>query len=302
MKALSQVLPLKNSTIVRVESWIASEGIPLTIRSLGTVSPELAARMTERIFLNPPRHPVPQTEAAFLATGHRFDIDHHGTRLAAWSWDGGASRGAGPTVFLLHGWGGRAGQFHAWARSLVDAGFSVVAFDAPAHGQSPGRESSVVDFGRALFSAVSAAGPAHALIGHSAGGAAIAWALSRGLRAGRAVLIGAPTHPGTWAEELARRYGIQREVMDRMRARIERRYEMSWDEISVAHICRGIEAPALIVHDRGDKEVPCEEGASIASSWPGARLHLTEGLGHRKILRSPEVVREVIKFIQENRK
>ena len=55
--------------------------------------------------------------------------------------------------------------------------------------------------------------------------------------------------------------------------------------------------PALVVHDRGDREVPFEHGETLARSWPGARLMVTEGLGHRRILRDPEVVRAVVEAV-----
>jgi hypothetical protein len=33
--------------------------------------------------------------------------------------------------------------------------------------------------------------------------------------------------------------------------------------------------------------------------WPGATLHETSGLGHRKILRDPDVIRRVGEFVAE---
>uniref|UniRef100_UPI0035694087 alpha/beta hydrolase n=1 Tax=Actinotalea sp. TaxID=1872145 RepID=UPI0035694087 len=50
----------------------------------------------------------------------------------------------------------------------------------------------------------------------------------------------------------------------------------------------------LVVHDRADKETPYRVGAQIASGWPNARLHSTEGLGHQRILADPVVVDEAI--------
>jgi pimeloyl-ACP methyl ester carboxylesterase len=56
-------------------------------------------------------------------------------------------------------------------------------------------------------------------------------------------------------------------------------------------------APALVIHDREDRDVPYEHGRQIAAAWPGAQLLTTTGLGHRAILRDPEVVRRTLTFL-----
>src|SRR3712207_7030695 len=55
--------------------------------------------------------------------------------------------------------------------------------------------------------------------------------------------------------------------------------------------------PTLVVHDRDDAYTPVADGAAIAAAWPDARLRVTSGLGHRRILRDPEVVAEAVEFV-----
>jgi pimeloyl-ACP methyl ester carboxylesterase len=57
------------------------------------------------------------------------------------------------------------------------------------------------------------------------------------------------------------------------------------------------DAALLIVHDRLDREVPFEHGERLAQAWRQARLHVTSGLGHRRILRDEAVVAEVAEFV-----
>jgi hypothetical protein len=54
--------------------------------------------------------------------------------------------------------------------------------------------------------------------------------------------------------------------------------------------------PTLVVHDRGDRFTPSTDGAAIAAAWPSARLRLTDGLGHRRLLSDPAVVADVVDF------
>ena len=56
--------------------------------------------------------------------------------------------------------------------------------------------------------------------------------------------------------------------------------------------------PALIVHDADDPDVPYGHGAEIAAAWPAAELVTTSGLGHRGILRDPEVIAPDDEFLR----
>ena len=58
--------------------------------------------------------------------------------------------------------------------------------------------------------------------------------------------------------------------------------------------------PSIIfvtAHDRDDSEVPWQDGAIIARAWPDAVFSSTGGLGHRRILRDPSVIRAVATFV-----
>jgi len=82
-----------------------------------------------------------------------------------------------------------------------------------------------------------------------------------------------------------------------MRERIERRLGVSWSSLDVASFAAQMRTPLLVIHDREDAEVPWQEGAIIAQAWPGARLSTTSGLGHRRLVRDREVVREAVDFV-----
>jgi pimeloyl-ACP methyl ester carboxylesterase len=55
--------------------------------------------------------------------------------------------------------------------------------------------------------------------------------------------------------------------------------------------------PALIIHDRDDADVPWQQAELLAKAWPGARLLLTRGLGHMRILRNRDVIQTSVDFI-----
>jgi pimeloyl-ACP methyl ester carboxylesterase len=261
-------------------------------RTVGSVAPGVAARWAETIFCSPPRHDPRPAEEAFLATGTRRTVRSEGQDLAVWVW------GQGPVVVLAHGWGGRAGRFSAIAAALVEAGFRVVLFDAPAHGASMGRQASLPQFSRALREVGDAVGPVDGLVGHSLGGAAVSLAIRQGLSTRRVVLLAPPADVVLFSHAFAEHLRIPNRARDVMQQNLETRLQIRWEELHIPTLARSMTAPALIIHDAQDADVPYGQGVEIARAWPGAELYTTTGLGHRAILRNPEVIRRTIAFLQ----
>jgi pimeloyl-ACP methyl ester carboxylesterase len=82
-----------------------------------------------------------------------------------------------------------------------------------------------------------------------------------------------------------------------MRRGLERRFGIPWTEFDVLAAARTMSASLLVVHDRDDRDVALADGEAIAAAWPGARLVVTDGLGHRRIVHDPEVVSEAVAFL-----
>src|SRR5262245_23744728 len=99
-------------------------------RVLSAVTLETAAARAERLFLTPPRPRRPTWEVELLAGAEARPMRVGARRIETWTW------GTGPSVLLVHGWGGRGTQLGAFVAPLVAHGFSVVTFDAPGHGAS----------------------------------------------------------------------------------------------------------------------------------------------------------------------
>jgi pimeloyl-ACP methyl ester carboxylesterase len=274
------------STNVRIPAWTRL-GLGLLVRA----APALAAALAERLFFTPPR-PRASRGLAVLARGERFHVDAAGRTIAAWRW------GRGPTVVLVHGWGGRAAQLTSFVAPLVDGGFSVVAFDAPGHGESGRGLSSAPEFARALR-AVLAGEAVHGLVAHSLGAAAAALALGDRLAGVRVVFLGPAADPPAWIPPFADALGLSPAVTDLLRQRSERRLGVPWSALRLPDRARSMTAPLLVIHDRADREVPLRDGRAIAAAWPGARLVETTGLGHNGVLRDPAVIAEAVAHVAD---
>ncbi|MGA8476660.1 MAG: alpha/beta fold hydrolase, partial [Chthoniobacterales bacterium] len=219
-----------------------------------------------------------------IVPGTENDIEE----VAVYRW-GKADR----RILLVHGWGGKAAQFFSFVGPLLEAGFEVIAFDAPAHGASSGSFASGPAFARA---ARAVAGDAvYGIIAHSLGAAGSAIALAQGLKANRVVFLAPAALIGSLLEEFIRLRQIPEPVAAELRQRFAARYLA--EVVSVPLMASRFDAPVLIFHDPEDRDLPFSHGEAIAAAWPGAELIATSRAGHWRIMRDQSVIERTIRFL-----
>jgi len=280
----------------------APRGFPLKscVRTMSRVAPRTTARAAARLFCYPhgKRRQDPR-ENDWLRLGDRFTLEAGGRKLAAWSW------GDGPTILLHHGWNGRAAQLGAFVQPLVEMGFGVVAYDAPAHGASPGRLTNGIDMARTLVDASRRLGGLHAIVGHSLGCLVTAYAMRRGLPVERLVFVSPPADMITYTRVFADTVGLDDRTHREMLAWFERDLDLDWNDFNAERLAeydraaRGRQTPLLVVHDRHDRSAPWDHGERYHRAWDGSQFLLTERLGHRRILADEDVLDRVAGFVKD---
>lgn len=271
-----------------------ARGAGRLVRAVATVSVPAAARLAEALFCKTLRPPARPDEARFLGEAERFGVAALGVKIAGYRW----GPATGSRVLLIHGWWSHAGRFVAMAQHLLERGHQVVAFDAPGHGRSSGWRASMPEFAWTLRAVAERVGPLHATVGHSLGGAASIFAISRGLEVSRAVVLSAPADVPHWADRFRDALELPPVVDRRMRQNLEARLGLRFDDLMINRVASGLRVPGMVIHDADDHDVPQAEGREIAEDWPGASFHGTTGLGHRKVLRDPDVIRRVGEFLE----
>jgi pimeloyl-ACP methyl ester carboxylesterase len=208
-----------------------------------------------------------------------------------WSW------GAGPTILLVHGWGGHAGRLTRYVDPLTRAGFRVVAFDAPGHGESSSGRVSLPDFTIAVVRIAEQVGPLYGVVAHCLGATATAIALREGLPLNRAVFLSPAADPERLSTRFARMLRLSEAECELMKGRYLQRYSLRWSELKIVDWVRSLSTSLLVFHDRRDFKVPLAEGQAIVSAWPRGELVMTRGLGHHKILRDAVVIARAVEFL-----
>ena len=281
------------STNVRVSVPAAAR---LAFRTVQAVHDGLAASLLERLFLTPPRAAPPPVERVFLETGRHEQVDSPVGSLATWVW------GEGRTVLLVHGWGSRASRYRTLVPALLESGYRIVAMESPGHGRSSGRRSSLPETAAAVRYIANrelerrGALP-WAVVAHSFGSAAAILAQRAGVGFERNVFLAPSVDFDAYMERVEKALGVKRQVAQAMIRRVEQRLGFCWDTIPVSTHVPGFSTRALIFHDPADGEVPLRDAEQLASAWPNAKLQLTPGLGHRRLLHDAKVIARIVDFL-----
>lgn len=261
---------------------------------LGRGLPGPTSRYAYNLWFSTRRFRLSPRDQQVLRMAERLTIEANGRPVAVYGW------GQGPTVLLVHGWHGSAAHFVEFVEPLVAAGFRVLAFDAPAHGESPGNRTRLPEIVDAMEQIVRRVGPIHALIAHSFGALCTTYALAeKRITASRIVCISPPAHLEGLVVSFADTLGLPPGVEKRFRELLERDFGADmWARFSPENHVTHLEMPALIIHDADDRSVPIAEAESLARAWRGAELVRTQRLGHRRILADADVIRRAVQFVR----
>ncbi len=136
---------------------------------------------------------------------------------------------------------------------------------------APRLASTAVEHARAVASVGACLGRLHAVVGHSVGGTATLFATRLGLRVDRLALVAPPVSPQRFTAGFGAMLSLDAPVQRGLVRRFERRYGLRMEDLDVRGDANDCDGPVLVVHDRGDRIVPLEEGAIIAEAARGAR-------------------------------
>ncbi|MFG3050992.1 alpha/beta hydrolase [Kitasatospora sp. NPDC048239] len=272
--------------------------IRTTLNTLSRPAPGLAGRAAFQLY----RHPVRrgrvrgrEREVHDQAATEQLTV--HGKRVAVYRWGDGTR-----PVLMLHGWQSRASRFAGYVPRLRALGLSPVAFDAPGHGDSGGRATTVLEYRTIATRLQERYGAFEAVIAHSLGVNAAFLALRGGLRAGRLVAVAGVSEfsylPAAFCAELGLNTVIERELRHRAEHEMFPGVGDVTAYFDAARSPEEIALPILVAHDEGDRKVGIDHARRLKAAY-GDRLELlvTQGLGHRRILTEPAVVDNAIGFL-----
>ena len=250
-----------------------------------------------KAFFTPNQYEIKTQDKEILKSGNNFKVKYEAGELAVTTWGDESN----PKVLLMHGWGGARAQMTGFVNPLLKAGYFVVAYDQPAHGESDGAQTNLLEIAPTMDVMVNRFGKFDFILAHSFGTLITSYALVKRNfpLPSRLVYFGAFNRLLDSFPRFQVIAKLPDQVMDGLYKMIYENFsEGVLEEIVNEELVKEINIPALVFHDRSDEVTPVEDSRAIANTWVHAQYVETNGLGHRGALQSADVHEQVIKFLQ----
>ena len=253
-------------------------------------------RKVYQAFFSPPQYEVKSVDREIIERGNNSRIPFDGGELMVTTWGD-----SGPVVLLMHGWGGARAQMTGFVEPLLSAGYRVVAYDQPAHGESDGTMTNLLEIAPTMGLVMKREGEFDAIIAHSFGTLITSYALVKRNfpPPSKLIYFGAFNRLLDSLPRFQVLANLPDEIIGGLRAMIYENFGRDvLDAIVNETLVPQIRVPALMFHDRSDNVTPVEDSRAIANAWMEAQYIETNGLGHRGALQAAETHKQVVKFLK----
>ena len=268
---------------IRVISWAYPK--------VESISRSIAGKWATKLFFTPVPYKIREEEVEFRNTGTSRKVLVGVSSIQTFEW------GEGPVILAMHGWSGRGTQFMYFVKEYVSQGYKVVTIDAPAHGQSTGKRTDVLQFARCIEAVSKNYDQIEGLMAHSLGGVAALIAINNGLVVKKLILISVPTTSSLIMSSFENLIHAQTDSTEAIHKYVQNRYNCNLSEFFPPTIKADLtKVKLLVVHDLNDLDVPYAHAELFRDLYPQAKFHFTRGLGHYKILRSIDLVKDSFNF------
>jgi pimeloyl-ACP methyl ester carboxylesterase len=285
----------------KIQFRILVAAIGLFFNSSAFVSKKWAGRKTAQLFGKPRKGRLSADDRSRLQAAEKLQLTYENLSFQCYHWRGDAAK----TVVLLHGWESNAARWHPLVKLLKKENYNIIAFDAPAHGDSEGQYFEAILFAKMLEVVVERFQP-QTLIGHSVGAYSVAyWAghfLEKKLdktppSVKRLILMASPSNLSHVFDQFLGFIKANQRVRAGFYAHIENYLGQKVADITAERMLKPLTINALIIHDRQDDVIAFSEAEAIHRALPEAEFVVTDGLGHR--LRDASVYKTIVDYLKK---
>jgi esterase/lipase len=256
--------------------------------------PQLAFQVFTRLFFTPLHYAVPEKEKKAETFALKFDLNVNDKRISCYRWGEGNQY-----ILLIHGWGGRATQFRRFIKPLIHAGYCVIGFDGPAHGNSSGTKTNIIEFEETIKKIYEQEGVPHAIIAHSFGGGAILFSAMNGLYVPKLITIAMPSIGDEIVNVYLKAINGSTKTGEYFKDYMIKTFHRPFDEFTALHFVKNLHQKIdwLMIHDENDKEVSIDHAMALLQTYPSVKFYKTKELGHTRILKNDDVIRYCVTYL-----
>ena len=268
-------------------------------KTISKLAPAIAGRMAFELFCTPyPKYKKRKAPAIFHHATKRTVVLTDQTKIHGFEWL--PSKPNDQTVLIAHGYASYAFKFEHYIAPLLKMGYRVLAFDAPAHGQSEGKHIHVVVYQEAIQKIMEQAGPIHHFIGHSLGALTLSMIAEKidQAEARKFVLIAPATKTTTTFANFFKMMHLNEVTKAAFLQDVGNRTSHTVDHFAADRALANYKGPVLWVHDEKDMVCPFEDIIHFKEKAPSnIKFLITNGLGHNKVYKTAEVMDQIMTFL-----
>jgi pimeloyl-ACP methyl ester carboxylesterase len=265
------------------------------LNMLSVISNKKAAESAFNLFCTPLRR-TKRSNPPIFNSAEELNFTLQDYYLHGYRWNHPSAK----RVLVLHGFESSSKNFDRYISSLIKKGYEVVAFDAPAHGNSTGKQINLPIYLATVHMIHELYGPFEGFVTHSYGGLVLAHFLESIVHDNsvKAVLIAPATETVSTINSFFKFLQLSGDVRKEFDKLIYDRSGYWPDHFSIRRAMHHIKAEVLWFHDEEDELTPVDDALKVESDkHPNVHFRITKGLGHRKIYRDNKVVKEIIEFL-----
>ena len=248
-----------------------------------------------------PKMPVRFQQQQLLDEAEKFSLKakddyfaHKELYFNGFKWGNGKHK-----VLITHGWGSKAADFAELITALREIDdLEIIAFDAPGNGSSEGELSNLLLYIEAVKAIVLSYGSPDIFIGHSLGGMANALAL-KGMAAKPSLLISLSPliRLKENFEASMRAADVPRQAQDAFLESFKNHFGKPADHYNLIELYDH-DGKHWMAYDRHDLISPFDYIGEFLNTNPGIESHNYENTGHERIIKSPDVINDVVSLLK----
>jgi len=252
-------------------------------------------RMVEkafRLFCTPRRGRILPDQKSFLEDAKDDILIVSDTSIQTYRWQGNNT-----TVLLMHGWESNSFRWRNMIPVLQKEGYNIVAFDAPAHGNTSGKLLNVPLYSSCAQAIIKKYQPRY-IIGHSLGGMTMLYNQYKypNTAIEKLVALGAPSELSDFMKQFQGLLGLSTRVMSGLEDYFMERFGYHFADFSSPKFARDIPAKGLLIHDELDAVAPIYCSEQVHANWKNSTFIRTKGLGHS--LHQDKVRDQIVAFLK----
>ncbi len=259
-------------------------------------SDKKAAKKAFKLFCTPYINNKIIAKPTFFYEAEQVAIEMYGKEMVGWKWK--SKKENAKTVLILHGFNSCSFKFEAYIKELVKEEFTVLAFDAIAHGQSEGKQITVLQYKTMICCINEKFGNIYAMIAHSFGGLAATLAMEELINVEKLVLIAPAAETSTAINNFFKQLQLTEKIRTDFNKVVINFANKPIDYFSIGRALGKVEANVLWIQDTEDLICPYADAQKVQQlQLPKLNFIVTTGLGHNRIYKEKSTVHAAINFL-----